>query len=114
MFFFIFKISVACYSNKACYVLINVFRSKILLKEAKILQNFNKTCINYSSENWNSNKNEEKRLEVFERRVVRSICGPVFQDGEWRKQYNKNLCENLQQQNITNIMKSKNSNGQGM
>ena len=38
---------------------------------------------------WSLNKNEDKRLAVFERSLLRIICGLIFENGEWRKRCNK-------------------------
>ena len=40
---------------------------------------------------------------MFERMLLRRICGPIFENGEWRKQYNKELYEILQEINFIDI-----------
>ena len=45
----------------------------------------------YASETWPLMKCDEKQLCIFERRILRSIFGPVEENGVWRKRYNHEL-----------------------
>jgi len=39
------------------------------------------------------NKDIAKQLAVFERKVLRRLCGGIKANGNWRKQYNKELMQ---------------------
>jgi len=45
----------------------------------------------YEAETWVLNKADELRLEVFERKILRRICGPICEGAAWRSRYNKEL-----------------------
>jgi hypothetical protein len=41
----------------------------------------------YGSETWVLTKREENQLLVFERKVLRTICGPKIENGVYRRRY---------------------------
>ena len=47
----------------------------------------------YGCETWSLSLREERRLRVFENRVLRRVFGPKRKDitGEWRKLHNEEL-----------------------
>jgi hypothetical protein len=45
----------------------------------------------YGSETWVLTKREENQLLVFERKVLRTICGPKIENGGHRRRYNHEL-----------------------
>ena len=45
----------------------------------------------YGAENWILSKADESRLGVFERKIVRRICGPICEEATWRSRYNEEL-----------------------
>jgi hypothetical protein len=45
----------------------------------------------YGSETWVLTKREENQLLVFERKVLRTICGPKLENSEYRRRYNFEL-----------------------
>jgi len=47
----------------------------------------------YGCETWSLTSREERRLRVFENRVLRRIFGPKKEEvtGEWRKLYNEEI-----------------------
>jgi len=49
----------------------------------------------YECETWSLILRKERRLRVFENRVLRRICGPMRDEvtGEWRKLHNEELNE---------------------
>jgi hypothetical protein len=54
-------------------------------------------------------KQEERRLRVFENRVLRRVSGPKRDEvtGEWRKLHNKELHDLYSSPSIIRILKSK-------
>jgi hypothetical protein len=78
----------------ACYYSVqNLVSSSLLSKTLKI--NIYRTMISsvvlYGCETWSLTLREERRLRVFENRVLRRVFGPKRDEvtGEWRKLHNE-------------------------
>jgi hypothetical protein len=74
-------------SGNACHnSMQNRLSSSLLSKNVKItdIQNYNSVCFLYNCEIWSLTLREERRLRVFENRVLRRIFGPK-RDEERRK-----------------------------
>ena len=67
--------------------------SKIL--KIKIYRNMILPVVLYGCETWSLTLREERRLRVFENRVLRRVFGPKRDEvtGEWRKLRNEELNE---------------------
>jgi hypothetical protein len=63
--------------------------------------------LTYASETWTLTKNNERRLGLFERKVLRCIFGAKQENGTWRKRYNHELYEIFNDSNIVNYIKVK-------
>ena len=50
-----------------------------------------KPFLMYNAETWVLSKADELRLEVFERKILRRIYGPICKVATWRSRYNKEL-----------------------
>jgi len=63
----------------------------------------------YGCETWSLTLREERRLRVFENRVLRRIFGPKKDEviGEWRKVHNKELNDLSSSPNIVRLRKSR-------
>ena len=63
----------------------------------------------YGYETWSLTLREERRLRVFENRVLRRICGPKRDEvtGEWRNLHNEELNDPYCSPNIVRVIKSK-------
>jgi hypothetical protein len=97
-------------SGNACYYSVqNLLSSRLLSKNLKI--RIYKTIILpivlYGCETWSLTLKEERRLRVFENRVLRSIFGPERDDvtGEWRKLHNEELNGLYSLPNIVRVIK---------
>ena len=51
-------------------------------------------------------KNDEIRLSIFERKILRRIFGPMRVGGQWRKRCNKESKELYSEPNVVNVIKS--------
>ena len=59
-------------------------------------------------ETWSLTLREERRLRVFENRVLRQIFGPKRdENGEWRKLHNEKLHSLYRSPNIVRVIKSR-------
>jgi len=63
----------------------------------------------YGCETWSLTLREERRLRVFENRVLRRVCGPKRDEvtGEWRKLNNEELRDLYTLPNIVRVVKSR-------
>jgi len=63
----------------------------------------------YGCETWSLTLREERRLRVFENRVLRRVFGPKRDEvtGEWRKLHNEELCDMYSLPNIVRVVKSR-------
>ena len=63
----------------------------------------------YGCETWSLTLREERRLRVFENRVLRKVYGPKRDEvtGEWRKLHNEDLNDLSSLPNIVRVVKSR-------
>ena len=70
--------------------LLKHLRSKMLSRTTK-LKLYNTLIVPVlirGAEAWNLTDSDERMLDLFERKVLRTIYGPVCVDGEWTTRYN--------------------------
>ncbi|KAL4084186.1 hypothetical protein QTP88_028016 [Uroleucon formosanum] len=91
-------------ANKGYYGLEKVLKSRTLSKNLKIRMYMTllRPIVMYGSETWALRKAEEQRLGVFEKKVLKKIYGPVFdnQTNEWRKLHNYEIQMQFQRPDI--------------
>ena len=63
----------------------------------------------YGCETWSLTLSEERRLRVFENRVLRRVFGPRKDEvtGEWKKLHNEELSDLCALPNIVRVVKSR-------
>ena len=63
----------------------------------------------YGCETWSLTMREERRLRVFENRVLRIVFGPKRDEvtGEWRKLHNEEVRDLYSSPNIVQVVKSR-------
>jgi len=99
-------------SGNAChYSVQNLLSSSLLSKSLKI--KIYRTIILpvalYGCETWSLILREERRLRVFENRVLRRVFGPKRDEvtGEWRTLHNEELSDLYSLPNIVRVVKSR-------
>jgi hypothetical protein len=61
----------------------------------------------YCSESWVLTKKDENQLLVFERKVLRTMCGPKIENGVYRRRYNHELEREFDSPNVLNVTKTR-------
>ena len=99
-------------SGNACYHSVqNRLSSSLLSKiiKFKIYRSLILPVVLYGCETWSLTFREERRLRVFEIRVLRRIFGPKRDEviGEWRKLHNEELNDLYWSPSIVRVIKSR-------
>ena len=89
----------------------NLLSSSLLPKnlKIKIYRTIMLPFVLYGCEIWSLTLREERRLRVFENRVLRIVFGPKRNEvrGEWRKLHNEELSDFYSLPNIVLVVKSR-------
>jgi hypothetical protein len=87
-------------ANKSCFGLQKHLKSRILSRTTKIqlYKNLIQQIILYRSECWTLFQSDEQNLDVFERKVLRRIYGPVQEGDIWRNRYTLNYTHYIKNQ----------------
>ena len=96
---------------KNIYPFILLVSSSLLSKKIKIkiYRTIILLVLLYGCETWSLTLREERRLRVFENRVLRRVFGPKREEvtGEWRKLQNEELSDRYSLPNIVWLVKSR-------
>ena len=98
--------------GNACYYSVqNLLYSSLLSKKLKIkiYRTITLPVVLYGCETWSLILREERRLRMFENRVLRRVFGPKKDEvtGEWRKLHNEELSDLYSLPNIVRVVKSR-------
>ena len=80
-----------------------------IIQNVKIYRTIILPVVLYGCETWSLTLREERRLRVFENRVLRRVFGPKRDGvtGEWRKLHNVKLSDLYSLPNIVRVVKSR-------
>jgi len=98
--------------DNSCYHSVqNLLSSRLLSKnlKIKIYRIIILPVILYGCETWSLTLREERRLRVFENRVLRRVFGPKRDEvtGEWKKLHTEELNDLYSLPNIVRVVKSR-------
>jgi uncharacterized membrane protein len=87
----------------------NLLSSNLLSKKFKICRTIILPVVLYEGETWSLTLREERRLRVFEHRLLRRIFGPKgdAETKDWRKLHNDELNDPYSSPNIVRVIKSR-------
>jgi hypothetical protein len=85
-----------------------MFQSKLISKMAKLkLYCWVITpVVTYTCEIWTLKETTTNRQKVFERKVLRKICGPTNENGIWLIKTNQELDKIIKHKNIINFIRA--------
>ena len=80
-------------ANRTLFGLSRLLRSRFVRRNTKfkIYKTLIMPVLTYGSETWTLSATDKNMLGVFERKILRMICGAVCEQGEWRIRYNHEL-----------------------
>jgi hypothetical protein len=95
------KIIIAA-GNRCYFSLIKFLKSRAVARNTNVrmYRTIIRPVVTYGSETWCLTANDERSLRTWERKVLRKICGPVYDNGSWRIRTNKELMALYQELDI--------------
>ena len=89
-------------TNRAYFSLSYIFKSKdITIKnKLRIYKTLIRPILGYGSETWTITKTVGEQLKRVERKILRRIFGPVYENGEWRILHNEEVYKLYQDDDI--------------
>jgi hypothetical protein len=93
-------------ANRSCFGLQKHLKFQILSRTTKIqlYKTIIKPSIMCGSECWTNSQPHEQKLDVFERKVLRRIYGPIPDSDTWRSRYNSELYASYKEPKLTTAM----------
>jgi len=61
--------------------------------------------VSYGEEAWTLTKKEEQAMLIFERQIFRRICGPQYENREWKSRTVRELEETSKGENTVKLIK---------
>jgi hypothetical protein len=81
--------------NRCYYGLQHLFRSRTVrgIVKSKLHQTVLKPTVMFGCEAWSMTEKDKTRLNIWERKILRKVYGPVTEQGVWRIRRNEELRE---------------------
>uniref|UniRef100_A0A0K8SN56 Reverse transcriptase domain-containing protein n=1 Tax=Lygus hesperus TaxID=30085 RepID=A0A0K8SN56_LYGHE len=94
-------------ANRCYFGLVRHFKSRNVSRSTKVLlyKTLVRPVLTYGSETWTLSAATIKSLEVFERKILRRIFGPVRDGERWRARYNQEIYQLFDDQQIVGFIK---------
>ena len=94
-------------ANRCFFGLCKQLQSRHLSRATKytIYKTLIRPVLLYGNETWVLTRREENQLLVFERKVLRTICGPKNENGVFRRRYNFELEREFNSPSVINVVK---------
>jgi len=88
--------------NRTYFAALSLFRNRLSSRATKLrlYKTLIRPVVTYGAETWMMIRKEEQALLIFERKIFRRICGPKYEDGEWKIRTNRELEELNKGENI--------------
>jgi hypothetical protein len=96
--------------NRAYHANKKLQTNKLLSKNSKmsVHKTIIRRVVTYGSETWMMNITHEEKLKIFERKILRSVYGPVQDsNNEWRVRTNQEIEALMKEENIVRFIKSR-------
>lgn len=95
-------------ANRAYFANLRLLKSKLLSRATKLrlYKSLIRPVVTYGAETWYLSQNDCRKLAVFERKVVRRICGATFVNGRWKCKTNEEVDALLKKETIINFVKT--------
>jgi hypothetical protein len=85
---------------------LEIFWPTFFFKQSEITETLIRPFLLYGSETWVLTKREENQLLVFERKVLRTLCGPKIENNVYRRRYYHEIEREFDSPNVLNVMKT--------
>lgn len=94
-------------ANRAYYSVLLIIKSRLIHRKTKIriYKTIIRPVVCYGCEAWTLTQTSEKMMNVFERKILRRILGPIKDRDGWRIRYNKELYIIYDKPEISTVIK---------
>jgi hypothetical protein len=80
-------------ANRCYFGIVNMLKAKNINRKYKVIMYkiLLKPVLMYGTKIWFLSRADELRLGVFERKILRRICGSICEEATWKSRYNEEL-----------------------
>jgi len=96
-------------ANRCLYALRTLFKSKLFSRKTKehLYISYIRPVLTYACATWATTKGDDEKLRLFERKILRKIYGPVFNNTEqkWEIRTNAQLYQLCKKEDIVQFIR---------